>query len=75
MSDYLFGQRAEQGEAWASAAYAVLPNWQLFWMSDALGMDKAIPWSYVGRTLAYSAGYLGAVLAVALALFQDRELS
>jgi len=39
-----------------------------------LGMDKAIPWSYVGRTLAYSAGYLGAVLAVALALFQDREL-
>jgi len=75
MSDYLFGTRADQGERWAWVPYALLPNWQLFWMSDALGMDKAIPWSYVGRALAYSVGYVGAVLAVALALFQDRELS
>lgn len=75
MSDYLFGQRAEAGEAWAWTMYALFPNWQLFWMSDALGMDKAIPWGYVGRTLGYSVGYVGAVLAVALALFQDRELS
>ena len=75
LSDYLFGTRAEAGQWWASALYTVFPNWQLFWMSDALGMDKQIPWTYVGRAFAYSAGYLGAVLAVALVLFQDRELS
>lgn len=76
MSDFLFGTRAEeQGQWWAMVLYAVFPNWQLFWMSDALGMDKAIPWSYVARAFAYSAAYLGAVLAVALMLFQDRELS
>jgi hypothetical protein len=75
LSDYLFGTRAEAGQWWASVVYTVLPNWQLFWMSDALGMDKQIPWAYVGRAFAYSAGYLGAVLAVALVLFQDRELS
>ncbi len=75
MSDYLFGTRAEAGEKWAWGLYALLPNWQLFWMSDALGMDKSIPWSYVARALAYSTGYLGAVLAVALTLFQERELS
>jgi hypothetical protein len=75
LSDYLFGTRAEAGQGWASVAYTLFPNWQLFWMSDALGMDKQIPWGYVARALAYSAAYLGAVLAVALVLFQDRELS
>jgi hypothetical protein len=75
MSDYLFGTRSEQGQWWASALYALFPNWQLFWMSDALGMDKSIPWGYVARALGYMAAYLGAVLALALTLFHDRELS
>ncbi len=75
LSDYLFGTRVEAGQGWAVIPYTLLPNWQLFWMSDALGMDKDIPWSYVGRAAGYSAGYIGAVLAVALVLFQDRELS
>jgi ABC-type transport system involved in multi-copper enzyme maturation permease subunit len=75
MSDYLFGARAEDGSWWAMAAYALLPNWQLFWMSDAISMGKPIPWSYVGQALAYMVGYLGAVLAGALVLFQDRELN
>lgn len=75
LSDFLFGTRAEAGQGWASALYALFPNWQLFWMSDALGMDRQIPWSYVGRAFVYSAAYLGAVLSVALVLFQDRELS
>lgn len=75
MSDFLFGARAEEGSWWAAAAYALLPNWQLFWMSDAISMGKPIPWSYVGQALGYMAGYLGAVLAAALVLFQDRELT
>jgi hypothetical protein len=75
LSDYLFGARAEAGEGWAVVPYTLLPNWQLFWMADALGMDKAIPWTDVARAFGYSAGYIGAVLAVALVLFQDRELS
>lgn len=75
LSDYLFGTRSESGETWAHIPYTLLPNWQLFWMSDALGMEKTIPWSYVLRTALYSAGYLGAVLAVGLVLFEDRELT
>ncbi len=75
LSDYLFGTRSESGETWAHLPYTLLPNWQLFWMSDALGMDKTIPWSYVLRSALYSAGYLGAVLAVGLVLFEDRELT
>ena len=75
MSDYLFGRPAEHGSWWASVLYTIVPNWQLFWLADALENQKAIPWSYVGRALVYMLGYLGASLAVALLLFEDRELN
>ncbi|MFO1499926.1 MAG: hypothetical protein U1G07_16305 [Verrucomicrobiota bacterium] len=75
MSDYLFGRRAAEGSWWASLLYTVVPNWQLFWLSDALENQKTIPWSYVGQAMGYLVGYLGASLAVALLLFEDRELT
>ncbi len=75
MSDYLFGRRAEAGSWWASICYAALPNWQLFWLADALGDKKSIPWSYVVQAFGYVICYLGAALALALFLFEDRELS
>lgn len=75
MSDYLFGARAEQGQWWANVLYTITPNWQIFWMADALDRQRTIPWSYVGRAFVYVVGYLGAVLAFALLLFEDRELS
>jgi ABC-type transport system involved in multi-copper enzyme maturation permease subunit len=74
VSDHFFGRAAAGGSWWAAILYAVIPNWQLFWLSDALEGKKLIPWGYVGQALAYVVGYLGAVLAVALALFEDREL-
>jgi len=75
MSDYLFGMRAEQGQWWANVCYTLLPNWQVFWMADALDQQRTIPWGYVGRAFAYVLGYLGAALAFALLSFEDRELS
>jgi ABC-type transport system involved in multi-copper enzyme maturation permease subunit len=76
MSSYLFGRPAKDGAIWASILYAVLPNWQLFWMADTLEPGKqGVPWQYLGTVMVYVAGYLGATLAVALALFEDRELS
>lgn len=79
MSDYLFGRAAESGVWWASVCHTVLPNWQLFWLADALEGTRshAIPgvWGYVGKAAGYMVGYLGASLAVALMLFEDRELS
>src|SRR5207248_1718537 len=61
MSDYLFGRRASATAspatllAWlkhalASVLYSVTPNWQLFWLADALDMEKGkLPWAYVGK--------------------------
>lgn len=75
MSDHLFGRRAEAGSWWASVIYSVLPNWQQLWMADALEEDKTIPLRYVGTAFGYVVAYVGASLAVALCLFEDRELS
>jgi ABC-type transport system involved in multi-copper enzyme maturation permease subunit len=76
MSDYFFGQRAEHGSWWASALYSAVPNWQLFWLADALESGKnSLQWAYVGKALGYVACYVSAALAAAVALFTDRELS
>jgi len=63
------------GRWWASVVYTVVPNWQLFWLADALEGKNKIPWSYVGRAFGYVVGYLGASLALGLLLFEERELS
>jgi ABC-2 type transport system permease protein len=80
MSDYLFGRQAGHGSGWESAIYTVLytvtPNWQLFWLADALETGKTtFPWQYVGKAFVYVLAYGGAVLAIGVSLFEERELS
>jgi ABC-type transport system involved in multi-copper enzyme maturation permease subunit len=75
MSDYFFGTRARNGSWWANAVYAAVPNWQLFWGGDALTASKPVAWSrYLGSAFGYTICYVGAALAAALCLFEDREL-
>jgi ABC-2 type transport system permease protein len=74
VSDYFWGTRAND-HWWASALYTATPNWQLFWVADVLEGTKKIPLSYLGKALGYAVGYIGAALAVALVLFEDRELN
>jgi ABC-type transport system involved in multi-copper enzyme maturation permease subunit len=59
----------------ARLIYTVVPNWQLFWMADALKGTNTIPTAYVLRAFVYMACYLAAALALALLLFENRELS
>jgi hypothetical protein len=65
------------GRWWASALYSVTPNWQLFWLADVLAAETKSPfhWGYVAKAFAYMAAYVGAVLVVAVLLFEQRELS
>ena len=76
MSDYLFGRPAEKGSWLASVLYTITPNWQLFWLADVLDSDTAaVHWRYVGKASAYVVAYVGAAMALAIVLFEDRELS
>jgi hypothetical protein len=76
MSDYLFGRPAEQGSWWGTVLYTVIPNWQNFWLADALDSGQStFHWGYVSKAFIYAACYIGATLAVAVTLFEERELS
>jgi len=59
----------------ATAAYYVLPNFQSNTeIYSAIGLGSAVPWPLVGLTTVYSGLYIGAAVAAAIFLFQDREL-
>ena len=76
MSDYFFGRPAEKGAWWGTVLYSVIPNWQNFWLADALDSGlSTFHWGYVSKAFAYMVCYVGAALAMAVALFEDRELS
>src|SRR5271170_6248169 len=80
MSDYIYSQAGGKIEGhaplWASTLYTVLPNWQLFWLADAIETGKStFHWDYVGKAFAYAVCYAGAALAAGTALFEERELS
>lgn len=49
-------------------AYAVLPDWQLFWLADAVAMKHDIPWRYVAWA------WCDALTAVALVILWGNEL-
>jgi ABC-type transport system involved in multi-copper enzyme maturation permease subunit len=80
MSDYFYlkagGTVAGGAPWWASTLYTVLPNWQIFWLADAIESGKStFHWDYVGKAFVYMVCYAGAALAVGTALFEERELS
>ena len=78
VSDFIYqklGGRTEGGPWYAVVLYTLLPNWQQLWMADALEEGKTIPLQYVGAAFGYVVAYVGALLAVALCLFEDRELT
>jgi len=67
-----FAERIEYAAYWT--AYAILPNFQVFWLSDGVTQDHVIPPGYVGLTLIYGPLYILAALSVAVILFQRREV-
>lgn len=73
-SDYLFGRFAE-GSLIARLAYALPLNIQFHWLADALTQGRAVSGEYIVLVTGYSVLYTGAVLCLAVVLFQTREVS
>ncbi len=71
ISDYLFG-----GAEWPSIKallYALIPNWQFFWLADALTGNRRVPWSYVGWCAIYAATYMAICAICAIGMFSGKE--
>ncbi|MBE6379428.1 MAG: ABC transporter permease [Lentisphaerae bacterium] len=63
------------GTALRTLLHALLPNWQLFWLADALATRKTIPLSYVGFAALYVVLYIGLCSMWAVMVFQDKEIA
>ncbi len=62
------------GSLMATILYAIIPNWQLFWMADALAAKVAIPASYVIFGGLYAVFMLAFLMLLAISLFWNREV-
>jgi len=73
ISDYVFGRFAER-QLWAKIGRFLVPNLQVFWISDAIYEGSVVPIKYVIISVFYALCYTTAILLLAIALFQKREV-
>jgi len=73
---WLFGSQAQSVtvQQVARILYWLLPNFSLFSLRPEAVHELPIPWDRVAGVLAYGAAYTTAVLSLAVAVFQRRDL-
>jgi hypothetical protein len=73
VSDYAFGRFADV-YWWAKIGRFLLPNLQVFWISDAIYEESAVPVKYIVISAVYAISYTTGILALAVGLFQRRQV-
>jgi hypothetical protein len=73
ISDYTFGRFAET-ELWARIGRLLVPNLQIFWISDAIYEGSEVPLKYILISASYALCYTIGILALAVAFFQRRQV-
>ncbi len=87
ISDWVFGRFAIRNIAeptylWldkagilaAKIGTVIIPNLQIYWVSDAIYETGVVPASYLLLALGYTAFYTAGILALSIALFQRRQV-
>lgn len=72
-NDYIFAQPTSTYLP-AFTAWAIIPNLQVFWLVDAVTQGHAVPPRYLALITAYGAAQITAFLALAVMLFQRRDV-
>ena len=72
-SDYYLGQHRLEGLHYR-VLYLAVPNFQFFWVGNALTQEQIIPLSLLANAAAYAGLYTLGVLALGIALFETREV-
>jgi hypothetical protein len=73
VSDYVFGRFAD-AHLWARVGRFLVPNLQVFWISDAIYEGTVVPFKYILISASYAVCYAAGILALAVALFQRRQV-
>lgn len=74
ISDYFLAEKAGT-VSFYGVLYALIPNWQFFWLADALASKTPIPWSYVSWAGLYIVLYMCVCSIIAVTLFNDKEVA
>jgi len=73
VSDYTFGRFAET-QLWAKIGRVLVPNLQVFWIADAIYEGSEVSVKYIVISASYALCYTTAILFLAIALFQRRQV-
>ena len=73
VNDYAFGRFADV-YWWAKIGRFLSPNLQVFWISDAIYEESVIPIKYIVISAVYAISYTTGILALAVGLFQRRQV-
>ncbi len=74
VSDYTFDKLSETQLWWAKIGRFLVPNLGIFWISDAIYEGTEVPVKYIIISASYAICYTTAILALAIALFQRRQV-
>ena len=73
ISDYTFGRFADT-KIWAKIGKFLVPNLQIFWITDAIYEGSEVPLKYILMVASYALCYTAGILALAVAMFQRRQV-
>lgn len=74
VSNYFIGQYTEHNLI-CKLFYAIIPNWQFFWMADALASNQTIPFSYIILAGVYIVLYMIFCSIWAMFIFMNKEIN
>ena len=77
LSNYLFQRQTDSVllNQLLTVFYSIFPNWQFFWLVDAVAVKKHIPLSYVGMSALYMVLFVILASLWAVVLFQNKEVA
>lgn len=58
----------------AAAVYALVPNFQHYWLLDAVSQNRPVPASHIERLAAYAGAQIVMFLALGIVMFQRRDV-
>ena len=73
ISAHIFGRNAEH-HLWAKIGKVLIPDLQVFWVTDAIYEGSTVTLSYIGMISVYVILYITGILTLAIALFQRRQV-
>ena len=73
VSNYTFGRFAET-QLWAKIGRVLVPDLQVFWIADAIYEGSEVSVKYITISASYALCYTTAILLLAIALFQRRQV-